>query len=53
MPREMVGDEEVYKVDDGFRPWVSSADSLLLMADNIIVTERCGIFYGELKQGRG
>ena len=36
----MTGDEEVCKVDDGSRPRVSLVGSLLLTADNIIVTER-------------
>ena len=36
----MIGDEEVCKVDDGHRPWVSLAGSLLSTADKIMVTER-------------
>ena len=48
----MIGDEEVYNVDDGSRPWVSLAGSLLSMAGNIMVTERDGICFGEFEQGR-
>ena len=36
----MTGDEKVCRVGDVSGLWVSLAGSLLLMADNIIVTER-------------
>ena len=36
----MIGVEEVRKVRDGSGPWVSLAGSLLLMADDIMMTKR-------------
>ena len=36
----MIGVDEVRKVGDGSAPWVTLAGSLLLMADDFIVTKR-------------